>query len=116
MSDPGDTIDSTDEPADTGPHELIYLAAAGEAIMEEMARDDRVVLVGEDIELYGGGQAVPRFGRERVRSAPISEGGFTGMAIEADDRNAHGLELGGSSRKRHGGRACEQQLATIPIL
>ena len=54
MSDPGDTIDSTDEPADTGPHELIYLAAAGEAIMEEMARDDRVVLVGEDIELYGG--------------------------------------------------------------
>ena len=83
MSDPGDTIDSIDEPADTSPHELIYLAAAGEAIMEEMARDDRVVLVGEDIELYGGGQAVPRFGRERVRSAPISEGGFTGMAIGA---------------------------------
>lgn len=82
MSDPGDTIDALDD-THAGPRELIYLAAAGEAIMEEMARDDRVVLVGEDIALYGGGQALPRFGPTRVRSAPISEGGFTGLAIGA---------------------------------
>jgi acetoin:2,6-dichlorophenolindophenol oxidoreductase subunit beta len=68
--------------ATTEPRQLTYLQAAGEAIFEEMRRDERVILVGEDIALYGGGQASIEFGG-RIRSTPISENGFTGMCIGA---------------------------------
>lgn len=53
-----------------------------------MTRDERVILMGEDIADYGGafklteGMAA-RFGRERVRNTPISEGGFVGVAVGA---------------------------------
>ena len=53
---------------------------------EEMERDERVVLLGEDIGLYGGTHLVTdglldRFGPTRVLDTPITEGGFTGAAI-----------------------------------
>ena len=63
-------------------HSITYLAAAGEAILEEMRRDERVILIGEDIALYGGGAAVAEFG-DRIRSTPISENSFTGMGVGA---------------------------------
>jgi len=68
---------------------LVYYAdAIREAMAEEMRRDPRVVLFGEDIACYGGSFGVTRglvdeFGPERVVNTPISEGGFTGLAIGA---------------------------------
>lgn len=68
---------------------LVYYAdAIREALAEEMRRDPTVVLFGEDIGLYGGAFGVTRglldeFGPKRVIDTPISEGGFTGMAVGA---------------------------------
>ena len=39
--------------------------------------------MGEDIALYGGGKVMERFGPDRIWSTPISETGFTGMAVGA---------------------------------
>lgn len=65
-----------------------YADAIREALAEEMRRDPNVVLIGEDIGLYGGSFGVTRglldeFGPQRVVNTPISEGGFTGMAVGA---------------------------------
>jgi pyruvate dehydrogenase E1 component beta subunit len=68
---------------------LVYYAdAIREALAEEMRRDPNVLLMGEDIALYGGAFGVTRglvqeFGESRVVNTPISEGGFTGVAIGA---------------------------------
>ena len=64
------------------------LEAISEALWEEMERDDRVFLMGEDIGAYGGAFKVTRgflerFGPSRVVDTPIAEGGFTGAAAGA---------------------------------
>jgi pyruvate/2-oxoglutarate/acetoin dehydrogenase E1 component len=66
---------------------LRIVEALREALEQEMAADDQVFLVGEDVRI-GGGFAVSkgladRFGEERVLDTPISEIGFTGLAIGA---------------------------------
>lgn len=68
--------------------EIFYSHAIRQALEEEMARDERVILIGEDIAEYGGAFKVTadmaqRFGRERVRNTPISENGFVGVAVGA---------------------------------
>lgn len=68
--------------------EMSYTLALREAIAEEMTRDDRVFLMGEDIAAYGGAfgvtwELVEQFGPERVLNTPISEPGFVGAAIGA---------------------------------
>ncbi|MCY3808300.1 MAG: alpha-ketoacid dehydrogenase subunit beta [Gemmatimonadetes bacterium] len=65
-----------------------FLEAISEALWEEMERDERVFLMGEDIGEYGGAFKVTRgflarFGATRVVDTPISEGGFTGAAAGA---------------------------------
>ena len=66
--------------------ELTYIAAISEALREEMRRDPRVLLLGEDIAGdFGGAFKVTRgleaeFGARRVINTPIAELGFTGMA------------------------------------
>jgi pyruvate dehydrogenase E1 component beta subunit len=65
---------------------VTYREAIKSAMAEEMERDERVVLMGEDIGLYGGTHLVTdglldRFGPRRVIDTPIAEGGFTGAAI-----------------------------------
>jgi len=65
-----------------------YADAIREALRHEMERDDKVILMGEDIALYGGSFGVTRglfeqFGAQRVINTPISEGGFTGVAVGA---------------------------------
>jgi pyruvate dehydrogenase E1 component beta subunit len=65
---------------------MTYREALRSAMAEEMERDDSVVLLGEDIGVYGGTHLVTdtlleRFGPKRVIDTPISEGGFTGAAI-----------------------------------
>lgn len=60
--------------------------AINDALAEEMARDDKVVLFGEDvrISLFGDTKdLLERFGPERVRDTPISEALISGMAVGA---------------------------------
>ena len=68
--------------------ELRYRDALREALREEMLRDDRVFLMGEDIGKYGGSYAVTKglldeFGPERVLDTPIAESGIVGAGIGA---------------------------------
>ncbi len=71
--------------------ELFYIGAVNEAIAEEMERDEKVFIIGEDIAVgYGGGgvfgatrDLVKRFGEERVIDAPLSESAIAGSAIGA---------------------------------
>ena len=63
-----------------------YLVAIAEALWEEMERDERVYMMGEDIGVYGGAFKVTegfyeRFGGERVMDTPIAEETIVGMAI-----------------------------------
>ncbi len=67
---------------------MFYSHAIRAALEEEMARDENVILIGEDIAGYGGAfkltaGIVERFGPERVLNTPIAEGGFVGVAIGA---------------------------------
>jgi acetoin:2,6-dichlorophenolindophenol oxidoreductase subunit beta len=62
---------------------ISYLDALVQAQIEEMERDERVIMMGEDIAVYGGGKLVERFDSRRIWSMPISETSFTGMAIGA---------------------------------
>lgn len=68
--------------------EQTYSQALRETLREEMKRDHRVFLMGEDIGVYGGAFAVTRglqeeFGPTRVRQTPISEATIVGAAIGA---------------------------------
>ncbi len=66
---------------------ISFAAALNEALHEEMARDEKVFLMGEDVALSSISPATAglgeRFGHERVRNTPISELGFTGAAVGA---------------------------------
>jgi pyruvate dehydrogenase E1 component beta subunit len=67
---------------------ITYRDALREAIREEMLRDDRVFIMGEDIAGYGGTYAVTKglfeeFGEKRVRDTPLAEEVITGAAIGA---------------------------------
>ena len=67
---------------------LTYAQALNEALREEMRRDPRVFLMGEDIGLHGGifrvtKDLIDEFGHERVRDTPISESAFVGVGIGA---------------------------------
>jgi pyruvate dehydrogenase E1 component beta subunit len=62
--------------------------ALREALREEMARDDTVVVYGEDVANFGGvlgvtGDLVEQFGEDRVVDTPISEAGWIGAAVGA---------------------------------
>ncbi len=66
--------------------QMTYREALKAAMTEEMERDESVVLMGEDIGVYGGTHLITdglidRFGAKRVIDTPIAEGGFTGAAI-----------------------------------
>src|SRR5438874_13592115 len=67
---------------------ITYRDALREAIREEMLRDERVFILGEDIAGYGGTYAVTKglfeeFGEKRVRDTPLAEEVITGAAIGA---------------------------------
>lgn len=67
---------------------LSYKDAIKEALVEEMTRDARVIVYGEDVADYGGAFKVTKdlidaFGRERVFNAPISEACICGTAVGA---------------------------------
>jgi len=63
--------------------ELPYIAAIGEAIAEEMARDDKVLYFGQNIATTENDPYLQAFGADRVRVTPISETAEIGMAVGA---------------------------------
>jgi len=71
-----------------GTRKIRYWQAIQEALREEMIRDPRVFVMGEDVGLYGGAYGATRglfeeFGEERVRDTPISEATIGGAAVGA---------------------------------
>jgi pyruvate dehydrogenase E1 component beta subunit len=71
------------QPSIESRRELTYLNAIVEAQREEMLRDERVVLIGENIDIYGCAALFDTFDERRLRNVPISENSFTGMGIGA---------------------------------
>jgi len=68
--------------------EIRYYEALIEAQAEEMRRDERVFVMGEDVGLFGGTfrateGLMAEFGARRVRDTPIAEAGIIGLAIGA---------------------------------
>lgn len=68
--------------------EIMYREALNEAFAEEMARDNKVFVMGEGIAERGGSYKVTaglleKFGAKRVFDTPISENGFTGAGVGA---------------------------------
>lgn len=66
--------------------ELTFAQAIREALDEELARDERIVLFGEDIGAWGGvfrttEGLYQKYGAERVIDTPLSEEGYVGMAV-----------------------------------
>ncbi|WP_096695543.1 alpha-ketoacid dehydrogenase subunit beta [Polaromonas sp. AER18D-145] len=72
----------------TAERKLTMAQAVAEAIGQEMERDQKVFVLGEDIGRYGGifsatGGLLDRFGPERIMDTPISETAFIGAATGA---------------------------------
>ncbi|MEA2219281.1 MAG: hypothetical protein QOJ35_1907, partial [Solirubrobacteraceae bacterium] len=68
--------------------EMTYLRAISDGLRTEMRDDDRVLLMGEDIGVFGGAFKVTdglfeEFGAERVMDTPLAESGIIGTAIGA---------------------------------
>jgi pyruvate/2-oxoglutarate/acetoin dehydrogenase E1 component len=68
--------------------QMSYSEAINTALREEMERDERVFLMGEDIGIYGGSRGITmglydKFGAERVRDTPISETAIMGAGAGA---------------------------------
>ena len=73
---------------------LTYREALNQALREEMRRDEKVFLIGEDVAYYQGAFKVSKgfleeFGPRRVVDTPITELGFTGLAIGAAMAGLH---------------------------
>ena len=68
--------------------EIQFREALREAMTEEMRRDDKIFLMGEEVAQYNGAYKVSQgmldeFGPERVIDTPIAELGFTGIGVGA---------------------------------
>lgn len=67
---------------------ITYREALNRALREEMQRDDRVFILGEEVGEYDGAYKVTKglleeFGEMRVRDTPIAENGFAGLGVGA---------------------------------
>jgi len=76
------------DPPPPGDREIAFTQALNEALRQEMARDERVFLMGEDVGETGGIFSVSaglmeEFGDARVRDTPISEAAFVGCGVGA---------------------------------
>ena len=67
---------------------ITFREAIRQAMDEEMARDERGILMGEEVGEYDGADKVSqglldKYGEKRVIDTPITEAGFTGIGIGA---------------------------------
>jgi pyruvate dehydrogenase E1 component subunit beta len=74
--------------APTGTERMTYREALRLAMREELTRDERVFVMGEEVGVFEGSYKVTaglmgEFGPERIRDTPISEEGFVGAAVGA---------------------------------
>jgi pyruvate dehydrogenase E1 component beta subunit len=74
--------------------EISYAQAINEALRENMRRNSKIILMGEDIGRYGGifqvtAGLLDEFGPERVIDTPISESGFVGTCVGAAMTGLH---------------------------
>jgi pyruvate dehydrogenase E1 component beta subunit len=72
----------------TGTERMTYREALRLALREELTRDERVFIMGEEVGVFEGSYKVTaglmsEFGPERIRDTPISEEGFVGAAVGA---------------------------------
>lgn len=75
-------------PPREGDRVVQFREALREAMSEEMRRDDRIFLLGEEVAQYNGAYKISQgmldeFGPKRIIDAPISENGFAGLAVGA---------------------------------
>ncbi|MBC8133595.1 MAG: pyruvate dehydrogenase complex E1 component subunit beta [Deltaproteobacteria bacterium] len=68
--------------------QIAFREALNQAMVEEMERDDRIFLMGEEVGHYNGAYKVSKgmldkFGERRIIDTPIAEGGFAGVGIGA---------------------------------
>src|SRR5215469_3564468 len=69
-----------------------YIQAINDALLEEMERDPKVIVFGEDVELAIFGDTrglLERFGKNRIRNTPICEATLAGMAVGAAATGCH---------------------------
>ena len=83
-----DFVSESELPSRDGDRVIQFREALREAMSEEMRRDKRVFLLGEEVAEYNGAYKVSQgmldeFGADRIIDTPISENGFAGMAISA---------------------------------
>ncbi|PNV80396.1 MAG: alpha-ketoacid dehydrogenase subunit beta, partial [Fervidicoccus sp.] len=67
---------------------ITFAEALNEALDQMMAKDEKVIVMGEDVGVYGGVFGVTKgllekYGPERVRDTPIAESGFIGAGVGA---------------------------------
>lgn len=72
----------------TEAREITFAQAVNEALREEMERDEKIIILGEDVAAAGGvwkltEGLLDRFGSDRVLDTPISEAGITGLGVGA---------------------------------
>src|SRR4029077_17000145 len=84
----GEPLMATETEPQTGVRTIRYRDALNEALREELARDESVILMGEDIGVFNGAFKVTaglldEFGERRVRDTPISENTIVGMGVGA---------------------------------
>ena len=82
----GGTATASKLPADSP--SMTVRDALNSALSEEMTRDEKVFIIGEEVGEYQGAYKITKglhqkFGAERVRDTPITEAGFTGIACGA---------------------------------
>jgi pyruvate dehydrogenase E1 component beta subunit len=81
-------VDEQQQEQPTGTERMTYREALRLALREELARDERVFIMGEEVGVFEGSYKVTaglmaEFGEDRVRDTPISEEGFVGAGVGA---------------------------------